>query len=46
MTDLIIDTLGALIVAVVGYTFLKKDKKKFFKSIKEGFEGKQKEENL
>jgi VanZ family protein len=44
MTDLIIDTLGALIVAAVGYIYMRKDKKKFFKSIKESFREEQHKE--
>jgi hypothetical protein len=46
MEDLIVDTIGAFIVTLPGYIYLKKDKKKFFKSIKEGFEGKQEEEKF
>jgi hypothetical protein len=37
MQDLVVDTIGALIVTVPAFLIMKKDKKKFFKSLKEGF---------
>ena len=40
MWDLIVDTLGALIVSIVGYIFLKTGKKSFFGNIIKDFEQK------